>query len=55
VGAFFGLLLGAGVGVLLQQLSIVYPTALVAVMLLGGGLALGILSGFWGQRTGRAY
>ena len=45
VGAFFGLLLGAGVGVLLQQLAILYPTALVSVLLLGGGIVLGILSG----------
>jgi hypothetical protein len=55
VGAIFGLLLGAGVGVVLQQLAIVYPTALVAVVLLGGGIVLGILSGTWGQRTGPRY
>lgn len=55
MGAFFGLLLGVGAGVLLQQFSILYPTALVAVGLLGGGILLGVLSGIVGQRTGRAY
>jgi hypothetical protein len=55
VGAFFGLVLGAGVGVLLQQFSVVYPTVLVAVAALGGGLALGVLAGLWSRRTGRAY
>ena len=55
VGAFFGLLLAAGVGVLLQQFSIVYPTAIVALLGLGGGLALGVLSGLWGQRGGLRY
>jgi hypothetical protein len=55
VGAFFGLVLGAGAGVLLQQLSVVYPTLLVAVGLLGGGLLLGVISGILGQRRGTAY
>ena len=54
-GAFFGLLLGAGVGVVLQQFAIVYPTLIVAIIALGGGLALGVVSGLWGQRTGRVY
>jgi hypothetical protein len=54
-GAFFGLLLGAGVGLLLQQLSVVYPTAIVAGLLLGGGLVLGILSGMFGRRAGPSY
>lgn len=55
LGAFFGLLLGAGVGVLLQQFSILYPTAIVALLVLGGGLALGVLVGLWSQRTGPGY
>jgi hypothetical protein len=54
-GAVFGVLLGAGVAVLLQQFSIVYPTLIVALVALGGGVVLGILSGLWGQRTGPAY
>lgn len=55
VGAFFGLVLGAGVGLLLQQFSVVYPTVLVALAALGGGLVLGAIAGLWSQRTGRAY
>lgn len=55
VGAFFGILLGAGVGVLLQQFALVYPTLIVALIALGGGFALGIVSGLWGRRTGPAY
>jgi hypothetical protein len=55
VGAFFGLLLGAGVGVLLQQLSVLYPTVLVALLLLGGGGALGLLVGLGSRRAGRPY
>ena len=48
-GVVFGLLLGAGVGVLLQQFSIVYPTTIVAVIVLGGAAALGLLMGFFGR------
>lgn len=55
VGGFFGLLLGAGVGVLLQQLSVLYPTVLVALVLLGGGIVLGLLVGLGSRRTGRSY
>jgi hypothetical protein len=55
VGAFFGLLLGAGTALLLQQFSIVYPTVIVGLVALGGGLALGLLSGLWSQRSGPAY
>ena len=55
VGAFFGLLLGAGVGVLLQQFALVYPTLIVALIALGGGALLGIVSGLAGRRTGPAY
>jgi len=46
--AFFGLLLGAGVGVLLQQFSVVYPTLGVAGALLAGGAALGLLFTLFG-------
>ncbi len=55
VGAFFGLLLGAGVGLLLQQLAVVYPTLIVALIALGGGLALGVAIGIRGQRSGPRY
>jgi hypothetical protein len=55
VGAFFGLLLAAGLGVLLQQLSVLYPTALFALLLLGGGVLLGLLVGLGSRRTARPY
>lgn len=55
LGAIFGLMLGAGVAVLLQQFSIVYPTMIVALIALGGGVAAGILSGLAGQRSGPRY
>lgn len=46
LGAVLGLLLGAGVGALLQQLAVVYPTRAMAIVLLAGGAALGlVLSG----------
>jgi hypothetical protein len=54
-GAILGALLGAGIAVLLQQFSIVYPTMIIALIALGGGAALGILSGLWGQRGGATY
>lgn len=46
--AFFGLLLGAGVGVLLQQFSVVYPTIGVTGALLAGGAALGLVFTLFG-------
>lgn len=46
---FFGLLLGAGVCVLLQQFSTVYPTIGVAGALLAGGAALGLVFTLFGM------
>jgi hypothetical protein len=46
--AFFGLLLGAGVCVLLQQFSVLYPTLGVTGALLAGGAALGLLFTLFG-------
>ena len=43
-----GSLFGAGVGVLLQQFSVVYPTLGVAGALLAGGAALGLLFTLFG-------
>jgi hypothetical protein len=54
VGAVFGVLLGAGAAVLLQQFAIVYPTMIVAVIALGGGALLGIVGGLFG-RSGLRY
>jgi hypothetical protein len=45
VGLILGVLLGAGVAVLLQQFAILYPSLIVALIALGGGALLGIVSG----------
>ena len=42
LGAFSGLLTGLGVGVLLQQYAIVYPTRTWAIVYVAGGIALGL-------------
>ena len=42
VGPVLGLLLGVGMGVLLQQYGLVYPTRGVAIGELAGGVALGL-------------
>ena len=47
--AFFGLLLGAGVGVLLQQFAVLYPTIGITGALLAGGAAVGLLFTLFGM------
>jgi hypothetical protein len=42
LGAFSGLLTGLGVGVLLQQYAIVYPTRTWAIVYVAGGILLGL-------------
>jgi hypothetical protein len=54
-GLILGLLLGVGVGVLLQQYSILYPTTIVAIVALGGGAALGLVLGLLGRGVGPRY
>jgi hypothetical protein len=54
-GVVLGLLLGVGVGVLLQQFSIVYPTMIVALIAVGGGAALGLVLGLFGRSSGPRY
>lgn len=49
-GIFFGVLLGVGIGALLQQLGVVYPTLLVASLVVGAGAVLGFLAGMLGFR-----
>lgn len=49
-GIFFGLLLGLGVGTLLQQLGVLYPTIPVAIVVLAGGALIGFLAGMLGFR-----
>jgi hypothetical protein len=55
VGLILGVLLGVGVGALLQQFSIVYPTTIVALIAVGGGAALGLAMGLFGRSTGPKY
>ena len=52
-GVILGLFLGVGVGVLLQQFSILYPTMVVALIALGGGAALGLVMGLLGRSRPR--
>ncbi len=49
-GVFFGSLLGIGIGVLLQQLGVVYPTILVAIVIVVAGALIGFLAGMLGLR-----
>jgi len=51
LGVFLGALLGAGVGVLLQQFGVVYPTVPVAIVTVGAGVAVGFLLSVVGLRT----
>jgi hypothetical protein len=46
--AFFGLVFGGGLGLLLQQFSVVYPTIGVAGALLAGGAAVGLVFSLFG-------
>lgn len=50
-GILFGLLLGAGTGVLLQQFGVLYPTLIVSVLLVAGGVVVGFLAGMLGLRA----
>ena len=50
-GVLFGSLLGIGVGVLLQQLGVVYPTILVAIVVVAAGAVIGFLAGMLGFRS----
>jgi len=54
LGALFGMLLGLGLGLLLQEFAVLYPTLIVAIVLLLGGAVLGgVLSGL-PRMAGRA-
>ncbi len=47
---FLGVILGAGIGVLLQQYGLFYPTQIATILVLVGGAALGFLAGVFGSR-----
>ena len=47
---FLGVILAAGIGLLLQQYGLFYPTQIAAILVLIGGAALGFLAGVIGSR-----
>ena len=47
---FLGVILAAGIGLLLQQYGLFYPTQIAAILVLVGGAALGFLAGVFGSR-----
>lgn len=51
LGIFLGALLGAGVGVLLQQFGVVYPTAPISIAIVAAGMGVGFLLSVVGLRT----
>ena len=51
LGAFLGAMLGAGVGVLLQQFSVIYPTMGIAIAFAAAGAGLGFVLSLVGIRS----
>ena len=49
-GVFFGALLGIGVGTLLQQFGVLYPTIPVSIVVVAAGALVGLLAGMIGFR-----
>jgi len=47
---FLGVILAAGIGLLLQQYGLFYPTQIAGILALVGGAALGFLAGVIGSR-----
>ena len=47
---FLGVILAAGIGLLLQQYGLFYPTQIASILVLVGGAALGFLAGVFGSR-----
>jgi hypothetical protein len=50
-GAFLGLVFAGGVGVLLQQYGLLYPTRAATIGVLAAGLTLGFIAGLLGSRA----
>lgn len=50
LASFLGVILGAGVGILLQQYGLFYPTRIASILVLVGGAAVGFLAGVLGSR-----
>jgi hypothetical protein len=51
LGVFLGAMLGVGIGVLLQQFSVVYPTVPISIAIVGAGVIFGFLLSVVGLRT----
>ncbi|MDQ3380410.1 MAG: hypothetical protein M3546_08810 [Actinomycetota bacterium] len=47
---FLGVVLASGIGLLLQQYGLFYPTRIAAILVLAGGAVLGFLAGIVGSR-----
>ena len=47
---FLGVILAAGIGLLLQLYGLFYPTQIASILVLVGGAALGFLAGVFGSR-----
>ena len=47
---FLGVVLAAGIGLLLQQYGLFYPTRIAAILVFAGGALLGFLAGIVGSR-----
>jgi len=50
LASFLGIILAAGIGILLQQYGLFYPTRVATILILVGGAALGFLAGVLGSR-----
>ena len=51
LGVFLGAMFGAGVGVLLQEFGVVYPTVPVSIAIVAAGIGVGFLLSVVGLRT----
>ena len=47
---FLGVIFAAGIGLLLQQYGLFYPTQIASILVMVGGAALGFLAGVFGSR-----
>jgi len=50
LASFLGIILAAGIGLLLQQYGLFYPTRVASILVLVGGAAVGFLAGVFGSR-----
>jgi hypothetical protein len=50
LASFLGLILASGIGILLQQYGLFYPTRVASMLALVGGAAVGFLAGVFGSR-----